>query len=222
MQPYRALIFDMDGLMVDTEPLSHQAWNELLRPFGHQLSDAQVQQIIGLRAEMSSQFMRDQFGLPLTTPQIMARKAALQADICAAGVPPMPGLLPLHAVIAARQIPWGVATSSPRAHAQMILAQLGLSPTRGALAAGNEVQHGKPAPDIYLLAASRLGIPAESCIALEDSGPGSQAAKAAGMFTIAIPNVHTKTADFRHVDRVLGGLAEVIPLLDELLTAVHK
>ena len=213
----QAIIFDMDGLMVDSEPLSQQAWNQFLRPFGHQLTDAIIHQIVGLRAEMSAQFIKDTFHLPVSVPDIIRRRAAIYADIRARGVPAMPGLQTLHAEIARRQIPWGVATSSPRPHAEEILDQLGLQETCGAIAAGTEVKAGKPAPDIYLLAAARLDVPPTACLALEDSGPGSQAAVAAGMRTVAIPNEQTKTADFSHAYAVYGSLHEALAHLDELM-----
>jgi pseudouridine-5'-monophosphatase len=212
-----AIVFDMDGLMVDTEPLSHQAWNELLRPYGHTLTDEMIQQMIGLRAEVSSQFVIDTFGLPLSVAEIIPRRAAIYAGIRARGVPVMPGLIALQEQIAARRMPWGVATSSPREHAQEILAQLGLSTACQAIAAGDEVKRGKPAPDIYLLAAERLGVAPEQCLALEDSGPGSQAAVAAGMLTVAVPNGHTKTADFSHVHYIYTSLHDVARNLDVLL-----
>lgn len=215
----RAIVFDMDGLMVDTEPLSHQAWNELLRPYGCHLSDDLIARMIGSRADVSARFVQETFNLPLDPSQIIERRAAIYAGIHARGVPPMPGLDVLQQQIAQRGIPWGVATSSPRGHAEEILAQLGLTPTRGAIAAGDEVAHGKPAPDIYLLAAERLGVPPHACIALEDSRPGSLAARAAGMLTVVVPNALTKTADFRHAHFILESLHAVARRLPELLNA---
>ena len=201
--------------MVDTEPLSHRAWDELLRPFGHQLTNGIVQNIVGLRAEISAALVRDAFELPLTVDEIIQRRGLIYDHIRAEGVAVMPGLMALHGLIAQRNIPWAVATSSPREHANEILTQLGLSPTRGVMACGNEVANGKPAPDIYLLAAKRLGVSPEQCLALEDSGPGSKAAVAAGMLTAAIPNAHTKTADFSHAHFVFNSLFDVIDNFDQ-------
>jgi len=200
----------MDGLMVDTEPLSHRAWDALLRPFGHQLTNGIVQKIIGLRADVSAAVVRDTFDLPLTVDEIIQQRGPIYAKIRAEGVTAMPGLLPLQELIAKRNIPWAVATSSSRQYAHEILAQLNLMPTNGAMACGNEVANGKPAPDIYLLAAERLGVAPENCLALEDSGPGSKAAVSAGMLTAAIPNEHTKTADFSHAHFVFNSLHDVV------------
>lgn len=210
MSQLNAIVFDMDGLMVDSEPLSQQAWNVYLRPYGHQLSEETVQNIIGLRADVSTPIIKEMFNLPEPVPTIITKRAAIYSQIRANGVPTMPGLHELHAEIANRQIPWAVATSSPHAHATEILQQLGLLAQCRAIAAGDEVTHGKPAPDIYLLAAERLGIAPQNCLALEDSGPGSQAAVNAGMTVIAIPNTQTKTADFSHAHFRYESLNDVL------------
>lgn len=212
-----AIVFDMDGLMVDSEPLSRQAWDEYLRPYNQNISDDLQSRIIGLRGDQSSALIREAFNLPKPADVILEERRLIYQQLRAHGVPVMPGLMELHAIIAARQIPWAVATSSPRDHAEEILAQLGLADAVGAIAAGNEVQHGKPAPDIYLLAAERLGVSAQKCLALEDSGPGSRAAVAAGMLTVAIPNGETNSADFNHAHYVYTSLFDVIENLDGLL-----
>ncbi len=214
MNQLKAIVFDMDGLMVDSEPLSQQAWDEYLRPYGHQLSEEIVQNIIGLRADVSTPVIKELFNLPEAVPTIISKRAAIYSQIRANGVPTMPGLHALHAEIARRNIPWAVATSSPRTHAIEILQQLGLQKRCRAIAAGDEVTHGKPNPAIYLLAAERLGIAPQDCLALEDSGPGSQAAANAGMTVIAIPNRQTKMADFSHVHHLYRSLEDVLSNLD--------
>lgn len=220
MKQFRAIVFDMDGLMVDSEPLSRQAWDEFLRPYGGHISDAMQSQIIGLRADVSAPLIREAFAIPLSVPEIIAQRAAIYARIRAQGVPVMPGLAELQAAIAARNIPWAVASSSGCRHVQEILAQLRLAESVYATACGDEVAHGKPAPDLYLLAAARLGIDPADCLALEDSAPGSQAAVAAGMTVIAIPNGHTVGTDFSHAHAVYASLHEVTARLDEIVGIV--
>ncbi|WP_420628673.1 HAD family hydrolase [Candidatus Leptofilum sp.] len=214
MNQLQAIVFDMDGLMVDSEPLSQQAWDEYLRPYGHKLTEEIVSSIIGLRADMSTPTIKAMFNLPEPVPVIIQKRAAIYSQIRASGVPTMPGLHELHTEIARRQIAWAVATSSPRHHAEEILQQLGLHNRCQAIAAGDEVTHGKPNPAIYLLAAERLGIPPKQCLALEDSGPGSLAAVRAGMTTIAIPNAQTKTADFSHAHHRYNSLHDMLANLD--------
>lgn len=213
----KAIIFDMDGLMVDTEPLARQAWDTVLSTFGHRLTDEIYLQMIGRRSRESVQIAWNAYQPPISAEELLARKTAVFETHLAQGIPIMPGLLELHTEIARRHLPWAVATSSPRHHAQTILTQLGLIHTCRAIAAGDEVQHGKPAPDIYLLAAQRLGIAPQDCLALEDSVPGSQAAVAAGMTTIAIPNGDTQASRFPHVHHILPSLHDVLAQLDQLL-----
>jgi HAD superfamily hydrolase (TIGR01509 family) len=212
-----AIVFDMDGLMVDTEPLSRQAWDMALRPYGHTLDETTYQRMIGLRSDESVQIVLQTFALPLTAAALYEQKAAHNRRLRAAGVPVMAGLWPLLDAIRAGQLPWAVATSSSRAEAEEVLAQLGLQTECHALAAGNEVPRGKPAPDIYLLAAERLGVAPEHCLALEDSLPGSQAAVAAGMITAVIPNGRS-SADFPHAHYLFSSLHQVVDLLNNQTT----
>ncbi len=215
-----AIIFDMDGLMVNTEPLSRRAWQQVLQPYGHQLSDAVYQQIIGRRIDASAQILLEAYPLPFGAEEFVKRKQTLFAAQRAQGVPVMPGLFELHAEIEARGIVWGVATSSSRAHANEILAQLGLADKCHAVAAGDEARLGKPAPDIYLLAAQRLEIVPERCLALEDSVPGCEAAHAAGMLTIAVAGhkAGSKSDGYHMADYRYSSLHEVTANLDWLLT----
>lgn len=217
MPQKQAIIFDMDGLMVDSEPLSRNAWNQVLQAHGYQMTDDVYRQIIGRRTDQSAEFILNQYPLPMTAAELASQKADVFHQIRAQGIPAMPGLMGLQAILKQRGIPWAVATASPRDHAEIILAQLGLTADCHAIAAGNEVAHGKPAPDIYLLAAERLGIDPTVCLALEDSEPGCTAAKTAGMTVIAIPNEETKTAVFSCADYRYASLKQVIENLDALL-----
>jgi HAD superfamily hydrolase (TIGR01509 family) len=212
----RAVVFDMDGLMVNSEPLSRQAWDEVLRDYGHQMDDATYHRIVGRRTHESAGIVSKAYGLPITAQELAAAKIARWDIIWRRGLPPMPGLMALHEQLAARHVPWAVATSSPRHYAEAVLQQLGLAQSCRAVAAGDEVSHGKPAPDIYLLAARRLGIPAAQCLALEDSVPGARAAQAAGMRVIAVPNGVVPSA-FDFADYVFTSLVEVGEQLDTLL-----
>lgn len=213
----KTVIFDMDGTMVDTEPISHQSWQDFLRPFGHQLSQEQIQQLVGLRGDISSVMVKEFFNLPITPEEIREQKEALFIALRAGGVPVMPGLFKLTEKLAKKNIRWGVGTSSPRQHAIDILAQLKLTDQCQAIAGGDEVEHGKPAPDIYLLAAQRLNVNPADCLVFEDSAPGSKAAVAAGMTVIAIPTVDTMHSDFSHVNAVMSSLVEVAQNLEAFL-----
>ena len=217
-----AVVLDMDGLMVDSEPLSRIAWEQVLSAHGHILNDDIYTSIIGYRIDESAAILIDAYDLPLSVNNLARQKATVLTKIRANGVPVMPGLYEVHARIMQFGLPWAVATSSPRPHAEEILEQLGLGDSCQAIAGGDEVPQGKPAPDIYLLAAERLDVPASHCLAIEDSAPGCQAALSAGMMVVAVPNRDTKTTDFSAVDYVFPSLYDVSENLDSLLAELAR
>lgn len=217
-----AIVLDMDGLMVDSEPLSRHAWDQVLGSYGHTLTDAIYNSIIGYRIDESAAMLIEAYDLPLGVDALVREKTGALAKIHANGVPAMPGLYEIHASITRRGLPWGVATSSPRSHAEKILEQLGLSNSCQAITGGDEVPQGKPAPFIYHLTAERLGVPASHCLAIEDSAPGCRSALAAGMTVVAVPNGDTKTADFSDVDYVFSSLHDVSEELDALLAELAR
>ena len=211
-----AIIFDMDGLMVDTEPLSRRAWEQVIAPFGAVLDDVVYGRMIGRRSPEAGQILLDAIDIPLSVEELVGRKTAVFDQVLAQGVPIMPGLMELHDEIARLGLPWAVATSSPRHHAQLILTQLGLLNRCGAIAGGDEVAHGKPAPDIYLLAAERLDVSPQQCLALEDSAPGCQSAAAAGM-TVTAVSTSLDPGSFPCANHVFPTLTDVARSLDFLL-----
>lgn len=217
-----AVVFDIDGLMVDTEPISRLAWDKVLAHFGYELNDDLHTRMIGYRFDESVHMVIDEYGISASAAELKEMKSAEYDKILARGAPVMPGLYELIAAINQRDLPWAVATSSPYTHAEEILHQLGLKGSCQAIAGGDEVPRGKPAPDIYLLAAKRLGISPQYCMALEDSAPGCRAALAAGMMTLAVPNGDTKTADFPEVHQVFNSLKDVAEDLDRLLSALNN
>ena len=121
----QAVIFDMDGLMVDSEPLAHQAWNDVLDTFGQRLDDVTYSQLVGLRLDATARLVQQTYELPVTPDELAEAKENRLSQIRAHGVPAMPGLRRLMAEIEAKDLPWAVATSSPRATAEENLQQLG-------------------------------------------------------------------------------------------------
>ena len=212
-----AILFDMDGLMVDTEPLARAAWERVVAPYGLTMTDDLYGRMLGLRTDESAQLVLDVLRLPLPHDELVARKTTVFLDSLRDGVPVMPGLWALLAAIDARGLPWAVATSTPRAVAEIVLAKLGVVGRYRVLAAGDEVAHGKPAPDIFQLAATRLGVAPAACLALEDSAAGCAAAAAAGMRVAAVPTDLTRDAPFACAYRRYPSLAAVAADLDELL-----
>jgi HAD superfamily hydrolase (TIGR01509 family) len=217
LMPVQAVILDLDGLMVDSEPLAKQAWRTLLARYGHTLDQEIIIAMLGLRLADSSLLVKERFGLPLSAPQIAAEEKRIFMGLLDGNLRPMPGLSDLLGAIDARGLPRAVATSSGRDGALIALRAVGVADGFSAIVTGDDVVHGKPAPDIYLAAAAELGRQPASCLALEDSPHGVSAAKAAGMHCVAVPNELTAEMDLRMADWVLPSLMAVTDQLDNLL-----
>ena len=212
-----AAIFDLDGLMADSEPLAKWAWQQTLARYGEELDDQTFRQVQGMRIVESSHIFCERFSLPISPQQAMAERDELFLQAVPAHLRARPGLYPLLDDLDARGLLLGVATSGHRRYVSLALRTLGLDGRFRAVAAGDEVEHGKPAPDVYLLAAERAGVSPEHCLALEDAPLGVEAAVAAGMTCLAVPSQWTATLDFPGAARVFASLDEVREALDGLL-----
>ena len=215
----QAVIFDLDGLMADSEPLAEWAWNRVLSCHGHQLDGQTFRAILGMRVADSARFICERFLLPISAVEAMAERDALFLEAVSARLRARPGLYPLLDELAARGLPLGVATSGHRQYVTLALRTLELEGRFQAVARGDEVERGKPAPDIYLLAAERLGVPPNRCLALEDAPLGVESALAAGMVCVVVPTQWTASLDFPGAYRVFPSLHEVREALDDLLTS---
>jgi HAD superfamily hydrolase (TIGR01509 family) len=192
----RAVIFDMDGLLLDTEPLYRAAWQKASAKFGRELTDAIYTRLAGRNRADAERMLAAEFGeeFPIEIFKVEARKRE-EAEFSERPIPTKPGVNELLTLLETRDIPRAVATSSERERAVRWLAGAGLLDRFGAVATGDEVVHGKPAPDIYLLAAKRLGVASAYCLVLEDAEPGIRAARAAGMTVYHVPDMIPPTPE---------------------------
>jgi len=215
--PIQAVAFDMDGLLINSEELYFEVFDELLQRRGQ---------------HYTHELRRAMMGLPGTQAfEVLIREARLiesardledECDEIFSGVLPdrlqvMPGVLNLLDVLQQRQLPHCVATSSRRAFAVDSLSAVGILERFGFIITAEEVQRGKPFPDIYLAAARRLGVEPNGMLVLEDSQHGTRAALAAGACTVAVPGDHSRDHDFTGVVMVANTLAD--PRILELLSS---
>jgi HAD superfamily hydrolase (TIGR01509 family) len=197
-----AVIFDCDGTLVDSEPLARLAWERALAPYGYALTDADAEACVGLPYPRVHEYFAGRVTLPAAEPFWTEFSGELFTLIDTE-------LLPFDdAVEAARElrsrgVPVAVASSSPRERLDRTLGRAGLLDAFDVVVAGDEVEHGKPAPDMFLLAAARLGVRPDACVVIEDSPPGVQAGRAAGMFTLAVCRVPGTEASLAAADRVV-------------------
>lgn len=181
-----AVVFDMDGVLVDSEPV----WERVRRRFvaahhGHWAADAQ-DAMMGMSTAEWSAYVSADLRTGVAPPDVAE---AVIADMAAAyreHLPLLPGAVDAVRALGARW-PLAVASSSPRSLIETVLTTAGLRPAFAAIVSSEEVAAGKPAPDVYLEAAARVGFPAAACVAIEDSSNGLRAAAAAGCTVIAVP-----------------------------------
>jgi HAD superfamily hydrolase (TIGR01509 family) len=184
-----AVVFDMDGLMLDTEPLYKVAWQSGCRELGYDLPDATYSTLVGRPTPACERVLLNALGADFPLGAFRERWPSIwQASAARDGIHPKPGLFPLLAFLRSRGIPTAVATSSETHFTEFSLSRAGLSGVFQAIVTGDQVERGKPAPDIYLAAAGLLGVAPDRCFALEDSEAGAVAASTAGMITLLVPD----------------------------------
>jgi HAD superfamily hydrolase (TIGR01509 family) len=204
-----AVLFDLDGLMVDSEPHSIAAWREVLARRGAVLDQPTLDHMLGQRLTDTARMLAAKLRLA-ETPEALAReKTDWQIANLRGNVQPMPGLYRLLEAIDGRGLQKAIATSGVRAYLDAVLEAIGLAGRFAILVTGEDVARGKPAPDVFLEAARRLEINPDRCLVLEDAPHGAAAARAAGMACIVVPNEQTRRLQFPAGTRKASSLEEI-------------
>jgi beta-phosphoglucomutase family hydrolase len=210
----RTIIFDMDGVLIDSEPMQLAAYNAVLESYAVQLSEEEFMRwCVGRRSYDIVAFLREHFELSESVEQLLAAKNAAYASILRENIRPMPGLLPLLDHLTSSGYRLAVASSSSIADIEEVLAGLRVREHFEIIVSGEEVSNGKPAPDIFFEAARRLAVPPDECVVIEDSQRGVEAAVQAGMYCIAVPNRFTAAQDFSRAHRRVPDLLTISTLL---------
>jgi HAD superfamily hydrolase (TIGR01509 family) len=204
----RAVVFDLDGLMFNTEELYQEVGSELLRRRGHVFTQDLLDRMMGRPSQVALQIMIDTHTLKATVEELIAETDEIFPEILRARLAPMPGLVELLAALEQRQIPKGIATSSRRTFVEHVLGVFGYQPRFTPILTSEDITHGKPHPEIYLKAADRLAIQPGQMLVLEDSANGCKAAVASGAITVAVPGAHSRQHDFTGAALVANSLAD--------------
>lgn len=207
----QAVIFDMDGLIIDTEWPDYQSWQELYAEHGHELPLSEWVPFVGLWGPPKplGEQLCALIGETADMEALRARRRARCDELVRQNMAPMPGFDTLVEWLMAHGLRRGLASTSSRDWVDFVVDGLAVRPHFHAIVAGDEVAARKPAPDVYLRAAERLGVPPEACVALEDSAPGVASARAAGMRCIAVPNRVTCHQDLSAAHRQVTHLGEI-------------
>ncbi len=192
----RAVAFDMDGLMFNTEDVYSAVGTELMRRRGREFCSGLKDAMMGLPPQATFEAMINWHSLEDDWKDLSAESDLLFVEYLDGYLAPMPGLLDLLDAMEAAGIPKAVATSSSRYLADTILSRFDMPARFDFILTSESITNGKPDPEIYLLAAERFGLPSAEMMVLEDSINGCRAAVAAGTFVVAVPNEHTAHQDF--------------------------
>lgn len=205
---YKAVIFDLDGVLWDGEPLYHEAFNVVLRPYGHEMSAEEYTSIIGNSLEAAWAWVLDHFAMGGPPERYYGRYDEAVLQLMSDHIEPLPGARELVAVLNQRGIPVGLASASLRNWVDATLAGLGMSGQFGATVSASEVVEAKPAPDLYLKAAEGLGVDPTLCVAIEDTRTGVRSAKAAGMYAVQVRAASTALPPIDEADSVIDTYGE--------------
>jgi HAD superfamily hydrolase (TIGR01509 family) len=188
------VVFDFDGLVADSEPLQIRAWQEFLAQYDRKLEDSLINDMFGLRVRDSAKVVQERLELPITPDEVVEGRDEIFLKLVAAELPLMPGAIELITWLQIdTPLRLALATSGHQRYISAALGVTGLENAFEVIVTGDDVEKGKPDPEIYLAAAERMQVEPNACLALEDAPHGVRSAKAAGMACLAVPNEMTES-----------------------------
>jgi HAD superfamily hydrolase (TIGR01509 family) len=222
--PFYAVIFDLDGVLADSEPWWNQIDAKLLAEHGVTYRGEYHRNVLGVSYRLAVEFYKNAFHISASVEELMRRRGEIATDFFANRVSLFPSAKMTLEQLREMKLPLAVATSSVSASARPLLDRTGIRSLFSVVITGDEVQQGKPHPDIYVRAAEKLGISPEACLVIEDSLAGIAAGKAANMRVAAIPD--RRFVDPREYEKeanyVIGSLSEIPALIRRVNAAASK
>ena len=210
-QSFRVVIFDLDGVLADSEPWWNEIDAKLLAQYGVRYRGEYHRNVLGVSYRLAVEFFKKAFGLSVSTDELIQRRGEIATEFFANRVGLFPFAKEVLQELRRMNLRLAVATSSVSASARPFLDRHQLTAFFDVIVTGDEIEHGKPHPDIYLRAAAKLNVAADACLVIEDALAGIAAAKAAKMCVAAIPDrrfvdphEYEKEADY-----LLGSLSEI-------------
>jgi HAD superfamily hydrolase (TIGR01509 family) len=213
----KLIIFDMDGLMIDSEPFHQKAFDTVFQKYGKRLTVEDNNTFyVGISDRDAAGDMVKRYSLPLSPEELVREKQKAYKELVAHQINPQEGLIHLLKDLQDNGYMKVIASSSMLDEIELIVNRLKIQEYIENYFSAQQVENGKPEPDIFLLAAEQMKVKPDQCLVLEDAPSGVKAAKAAGMDCFAIPSRETKGSDFSNATKVLTSLSEVYENLKNL------
>ena len=209
----KAIVFDMDGVIIDSEPMHHKATMLTLSRFGINVTEEELHPFIGVSGETYHKTLVTNHGLTAGMAEFISEYDKAVEEVFASGYPEVKGARDLIGMASEKGLKIGLASSSSPHMIHDVLFRLGIADFFDAVVSGRNVNNGKPAPDIYLEAAERLSTATGDCVAIEDAAAGVASAKAAGMRVIGFDNPNSRGQDITAADAVVKTMEEAKRLL---------
>ena len=210
MAGYKGILFDMDGVLVDSEPLFHKAVNMMVERCGAApiTEEENNRYLLGTTVEETRVRVKELRDVPQTPAELLAGYNEVVKEVLRSDLTARPGVRELIAEANRRGLPIAVASSSLREWVNLKLSVIGLTDAFPVKLGGDDIENGKPAPDIYIKAAQLIGLEASECIAIEDSPIGLAAASSSGAYTICTLTDSTRHLDLSDADVIIENLEE--------------
>jgi len=205
------VIFDMDGVIIDTEPIHHAAFYKLFDELAIQVSAAEYASFLGSSTRNMMQQLKERYQLPQDTEALVLRKRVLFNEIFDTdpSLDLLPGVRPLLDAIRQAGLGMVLASSASKATIKRVFDRFGLAPYFAHVVSGEDFERSKPDPAIFLHAAELAGTPVAECVVIEDSSNGMAAAKAAGIYCIGYASPHSEGQDLQLADKVIHDFSEL-------------
>jgi len=213
---FKALIFDMDGLMIDSERLYWQVEKDLARSYGKEVKEETLWKMMGRRPIEGMRIFVEEVGLPISAEDALNLRDTRMREKYRDESEAMPGLIHILDTFFGK-LKLAVCTGAQREFMEIVVDRLKIREKFVVLQASDEIKKGKPDPEIYLMTSTKLGIEPRECIVLEDSSNGSLAGKRAGCYTIAVPSEYSQGQDFSFVNFVASDLFAAEKHISELI-----